>query len=108
MQAAVASILELPLDEVPHFAEVPGDSFETMVLWASTEGYSLTRNRNKRGLTMMVGLSPRGDWNHAVVARNGLLVHDPYPGGEGLLPSLVSGGVIYPGYADYFHFKKLS
>lgn len=34
---------------------------------------------------VVVGPSPRGAYNHAVVGLNGKIVHDPHPDGGGLL-----------------------
>lgn len=108
MQAAVASLLELPLGSVPHFAEAEEEWWIAMLDWADTLGYSVSRNRNKKGWTMMTGASPRGEFNHAVVAHNGELVWDPHPSGEGLLDALYAAGELYQGYADYYHFRKNS
>lgn len=36
-------------------------------------------------LTHVTGKSPRGDFNHGVVYKNGKLFHDPHPSGDGVL-----------------------
>ena len=97
-RACVASIFELPIEEVPNFVDVPTDSkhgwwpaviqffvergyyplpFEigdfTSGGWALPEGYQI-----------ISGESPRGNWDHAVVAKDGKIVHDPHPEGTGL------------------------
>lgn len=107
LQACLASLLELPLDDVPNFcspdlgpvekwslrmqswlAEVhglgwipvlPSDQGEATYPEGTVIGYP-------RGLSIKTGKSPRGDFQHSCVARDGEIVHDPYPGGGGVLP----------------------
>lgn len=99
-QACVASMLELPLDEVPHFAQDSGDDW-----------YDDTRNfvREHSGMdfgcfvpgfphhtqpdqyVIGSGPSPRGDFLHAVILDGitGGLVHDPHFSRDGLAGPVV-------------------
>jgi len=101
MRACVASLFELPPEDVPHFCSK--DYVNTWVQcvneWASKRGYfftqietiplwSLTRNLGDIYL-MAGGKSPRGDWGHWVInklSRDGShLFHDPHPSRAGLV-----------------------
>lgn len=91
--ACIASILEMPLEEVPHFCNhadwrgaanawlkrfdlfyvdflLPGDMRDELV---SDWGYHV-----------ISGMGPRGI-RHSVVGLAGKMVYDPYPGGGGLV-----------------------
>ncbi len=101
MQAAVASIFELPLDQVPNFVEDGNEWVDTLAKWCAQRGVRplfLTLNNRPPGTTIgmnggwwsvVTGKSPRGDYFHAVVAYDGEIVHDPYPDGGGKLESLL-------------------
>jgi hypothetical protein len=101
MQACMASVLDLPLDLVPHFA-LFGDKWgEAIVLWVQSRGKSLRVyndwNEHKewwaaRGVECEVlGLAPHeqpmlaagqshsGPWSHMVVWQHGRIAHDPNP-----------------------------
>jgi hypothetical protein len=94
MRACLASLLDLPLQSVPHFAQLAADgqgdfwtmvaefcrshgfSFVTMAgsfVWAEDEIYHI-----------IGGPSPRGNGHHAVVGRNGNIHFDPHPSRAGL------------------------
>lgn len=90
LQAALATVFDLPLDEVPHFVAMPAD-----VWWSALERWLAERNIAVNWLPqppwyplgayyLMTGKSPRGDFKHVVVCRNGDLIHDPHPDGTGL------------------------
>lgn len=88
-QASVASILELPLEEVPDF---DGDDwYEKFTEWLKPRGfYPLTFKMGEwkpppDAYTIFGGKSPRGDWLHAVVGIGGEVAHDPHPDRTGLL-----------------------
>lgn len=135
-RACLASLLEVPHDDVPHFVHLydggvgaPGeegvewrDSTEpdgprwwresvawvqqqrpgwTLAAWDRPEpwtpfyGYEpgqtdlLRREIPEAPLrVILTAPSPRGAWNHSVLvdAQTGELEHDPFPGGEGVLP----------------------
>lgn len=109
--AAIASILEVPITEVPnfetwfHFKNLYNDLTE---VWLNSKGWTLdTDDRFKcfhyelcqnwppervvvyrellKDLYYLVsGKSPRGI-NHVTIWRNGIMVHDPHPSGDGIL-----------------------
>lgn len=122
-RACLASLLEVPLAEVPHFIHlhdggvgaegerVPDDPegprwWAESVAWVEQqrpgwtlaawgrEGFAhpfymdpeLTAGAPDR--LIVTGPSPRGQWNHSALywAHDGLLAHDPFPDGGGVLP----------------------
>lgn len=111
-QAALASVLELPLEQVPHFAQDMERWQETSSAWLSARGIirSFYVDENLAGLTyplyieagsdwwgtpasgailgvLGAGPSPRGPFRHVVVLspESGLMIHDPHPSGAGVL-----------------------
>ncbi len=89
LQAAVASLLELPLETVPHFAAIPGDDGEwwwALVEFARGHGFAIAQCDEPIGgvLGIMTGKSPRGDFQHVVLARGAEIVHDPHPSRAGV------------------------
>lgn len=85
LQAAVASFLGLPLEEVPHFVLHPNWAHR-LRMFAESQGYQLdvvpVRERNLcRGIA--VGPTVRGT-HHAVVIEDGKQVWDPHPSRLGL------------------------
>lgn len=101
MQAAVASIFELPLEQVPNFVENGDEWVEALVSFCAKYNLRpvfLSLEKREPGTnigfsggwwSVVTGKSPRGDYYHAVVAYNGSIVHDPHPDGEGKLISLL-------------------
>lgn len=92
--ACVASLLELPIEDVPTFVTCePGDRliWRTHFLsWLKPRGYyALTFQYNEdihcmpEGFCILGGQSPRG--SHAVVADKLTIVHDPHPSRAGLI-----------------------
>ena len=92
-RASLASILELPAEEVPHFVAL-GDSWvDATHAWLAKRGlegafYDGGPPPEYTGYAVATGKSPRGDWNHAVVAyvretgpsvAEVSLEHDPFP-----------------------------
>ncbi len=86
MSAAVASVLERPIETVPHFGDVgwqqhlgdwlaPGG-----IIPVVSEGWPDDYN----GYGVGLGMGPRG-LQHAVVVENGQLVHDPHYSRAGLV-----------------------
>ncbi|HMY20843.1 MAG TPA: hypothetical protein PKA58_31180 [Polyangium sp.] len=89
MSACIASILELPLEEVPHFAKYD-DWRERLDAWLRDRGmYSIEGIFNgdwrPDGLYLLGGKSPRHDGSHCVVARGHEVLHDPHPSRLGVL-----------------------
>lgn len=94
LQAALASILELPLKEVPNFVTIPGPSWwDELQAWLGRRGLTLVcvpPDADWRGWLVQYGgyhliggKSPRG-LLHSVVGYKGAMVHDPPPDGTGL------------------------
>jgi hypothetical protein len=87
-QASLASILELPLDAVPHFALEPDATW-----WQSLNTWMQARHglavicvvdgwEAPKVYHLITGLSPSGV-EHATVGCGGIIVHDPHPRAEG-------------------------
>lgn len=112
IQAAVASLLDLELDQVPHFA-VYVDWFAAMRRWARDRGGDFTYfpmpvpeqycaawesvaswGREHQAFVILSGPSPRGPFWHVVVGNVDLeVVHDPHPSRAGL--SEVGDAIVY-------------
>ncbi len=105
-QAAFASILELPLNEVPHFADGLSDSLEDGSIfderirdWLRPKklglvGLSVGPDNLEGWLEylsksdthhLIAGKTVRG-FQHITVGFGGKIVHDPHPSDTGLLP----------------------
>lgn len=86
LSACLASILEVPIDDVPLFLGAYWDDFLPWLkdrgLWVSLykaedyvpPGYSIAAGPSKRFAGKL----------HACVAFNGMIVHDPHPSRDGL------------------------
>ncbi len=86
MQAATASMLDLPLDAVPNFIE-HDDPNRDMDAFFESRGYRIVerpKNTALRGYYFVTGTSTQGH-PHIVIYRNGRLAHDPNPHGNGLV-----------------------
>ena len=88
LQACIASILNLPLSEVPNFMERPGDEWlQAMDEFLYKCGLQAVRivphdHFEAHGFHLISGPSPRGDYWHSIVGFDGSPVHDPYPDGK--------------------------
>lgn len=89
LRASVASIWDLPLEAVPHFA-LFDDWFDALRAWLKPRRAIVRVVQNDRGYSgprwpgqplLAFGRSPRGV-NHAVVWLDGVL-HDPHPSRSG-------------------------
>jgi len=100
LQAVMASVLELPLDDVPHFVQDDvdhdGDAnpewnwWVRLVAWLGEHGWSVHAAlpiSDYPGQSVLVtGPSPRGNGiHHIVIYRDGEMVHDPHPDRTGLV-----------------------
>lgn len=89
LQAAVASIYELPLAAVPHFIQFEKWG-EALALYVEGRGNILRLIKppafapRPARVVMAFGKSPRGNFDHAVVWQDGVIVHDPHPSRDGL------------------------
>lgn len=98
-KTCIASLLDVPLDEVPHFLELEGEDgwwVGTQMFikkhlgqdtelrwWLSLE--EVPKDIKVPGYLIAAGDSPRGDFQHAVIASvAGDTVHDPHPSRAGL------------------------
>lgn len=84
LQAAVASIYELPLDAVPHFILFGDFWFAAMAKYVESRGLSIEKVTESSDYVLAFGPSPRGV-RHAVVWKDGKLAHDPHPSRDGLV-----------------------
>lgn len=95
LQAVVASLLDLPLDEVPHFVQDDVNSggkvhwWHSMVEFVRTHGWGLHSamlDTHPGEHLMVAGPSPRGKGiHHVVIYKDGEMVHDPHPDRTGLV-----------------------
>lgn len=94
-RACVASLLCLPIEDVPHFCNGPasanGEWFRHLTRWANTRGLFVVYYEGlpdgwaeANGYGIVGGKSPRGDWQHAVIFRGSVLAHDPHPSRDGI------------------------
>ena len=87
MQACVASILELPLNQVPHFASLNDDvmALKWYIRFMASKGWyiytspgehpKLELGDNPYYITVVQGPTSHAD--HATVSHKGRMVHDP-------------------------------
>jgi hypothetical protein len=97
-QAAVASILGLPLDQVPNFNDQPEGFWPSYYRFLRKLGLvdvQLPANYAPPCFYLAYGPSPRGV-SHAVVYREGYLAHDPHPSRAGIL-EVKEAHLIVPG-----------
>jgi len=94
LQAAVASALELDLDQVPHFVQDHHDHgrhwWSAVLDFLDRHGMRLAdadpEHPPAGELCLAVGTSPRGpEIRHAVLLRDGALAWDPHPSRDGLV-----------------------
>lgn len=91
-QAAVASLFDLPLDDVPDFMERRSLWWDRFCEWSRVhydlEPLCIEIRKDywftPAGLYLLSGKSPRGNYQHQCIALNGEIVHDPHPSGDGL------------------------
>lgn len=100
LEAVYASLLECSIDDIPIYHQ--SDYFEkyqrfffekkNWLLVDVSVRLGLVPNKSA-GYHEMYGKSPRGDCYHAVVAFEGIMVHDPHPDKTGL--KTVEGYIIF-------------
>lgn len=98
-RAVIASLLDLPISEVPHFLqEAQGDPniyWEKLQTFVRSHGFAYLTVHAQSGISFfgddgdvyheISGPSPRGNGvSHAVVGRNGEVAFDPHPSRAGL------------------------
>lgn len=91
-QAVIATILGLPLEEVPDFNNIHHTKPHSGWFWNHLRTFCLSKGyhfqhmsgeRSYPGLYLAAGPSLRGV-NHLVVMQNGTLFHDPHPSRAGI------------------------
>jgi hypothetical protein len=104
LAAALASLLELRLKQVPNFSAIEGEElddqgrrpwFAAVEDWLAELGYGLVIGypsanapwySTQRAHLLISGKSPRGDFSHTVIGRvegdKVVFVHDPHPSGD--------------------------
>jgi hypothetical protein len=106
LRVAVANLLRLPYDDVPHFAQHVS-WWDTLRRWARNRGGDFSGVTPENGsvrhcfatppenlLLLGCGPSPRGPFWHTVLVDLDLrLIHDPHPSGAGLLE--VAEGIVH-------------
>ena len=85
MRTAVAALLDLPTEAVPHFAlfSEPGAWFDAFTLWLKGRGLGISPRATPDVECLALGMSPRGVEHIVVMGPNGL-VHDPHPSRDGI------------------------
>ncbi len=110
MAAVLASILET---DIPEFGmNVSDEEYDNnMRRWLENKGYSYSETSSAgkppRDYHIIIGTSPRGGL-HAVVGKNGKIVHDPHPQdgtGRGLA-SVDTFGILKPTGGDYMQYQE--
>ena len=95
LQACIASLFEMALEDVPHFvlkdnwvkaldnwlAQFDLQSVEIDLRYMRQQGGDMWK---PYGYHLINGNSPRADCKHAVVGYGGEMVHDPHWDGDGL------------------------
>lgn len=113
LAASIASILELPLSEVPNFQDFNfnpdgtenGNWYREIWKFLLPRGYNLWYRYGTAGelpammegalpYHIIAGLGPRG-YMHATVGLNGVIVHDPHPSRAGLV-TITDFGFLVP------------
>lgn len=91
--ACLASVLEMPLEAIPDGLGTTGDWQAPVRDFLRPLGLtivSFAMDVDANWLCgdvwhLIAGRSPRGDFDHCCVGQGGRIVHDPYPGGNGVL-----------------------
>jgi hypothetical protein len=81
-----ASLLDLPISEVPHFREDPNGWFVRWTLWLQGRGLCVVPLCGRLDIAafhVAIGLSYGNP--HVVIMRNGQVVHDPDPTRDALV-----------------------
>lgn len=90
-QTAIASVLDLQVEEVPHFVQIEAEGGENWAthtaqwLWDRGFGWQTLKKHLMTGEFYLVsGPTVRGT-QHVTIWQDGRMVHDPHPSGVGLL-----------------------
>ena len=106
MNAAFASLLEIDIETIPHFEDMPNAGegtkekpswWKAMNDWLAELGFYIVaqyQNIYFEGYYIANGPSPRGV-EHSVVYKGSVMVHDPHPSGAGI-EKITSAWVLVP------------
>lgn len=94
LAAALASILELPIEAIPEFEDMKkSEWWDELKSWLKIRGMYII-NFDGENIQFLLdnfdmyfivsGTSPRGDCNHSVIYKGNKMVHDPHPSGNGV------------------------
>lgn len=106
LAACIATIMGLPdaedVFQAQEWYHSPNDVWSQMLLiWLSAHGWiwrQTDKHLNGRRANepyLVIGKSPRGDWNHCVLYKNGKLFHDPHWNGTGVDGIIVMATLIF-------------
>jgi hypothetical protein len=92
LAACVASIFGCDIDDVMALEDLPpGEWITALERWLALRGHGWDVSTADPAPELpesfdylAIGPSPRGDYRHCVVYRNGHMIHDPHPSGDGL------------------------
>lgn len=96
--AALASILEISIDNIPEFG-IKNDWYEKFSQYMivhyvlqpiDINAQTIPNWMIPRGYYLINGKSPRGDFHHTLVGLNGKPIHDPLPEGNCELQEVTS------------------
>lgn len=87
MRTAVAALLELPTEAVPHFALYDREWYTAFTMWLGVIGFTMRplAASNVDRECIALGMSPRGVEHVVVWGPEGML-HDPHPSRAGIEP----------------------
>ena len=100
MAACLASILEIPLESIPN--DHSPQWYVHLEEFVNGYGYSIDRfpagcdPEFIRGYQIAVINSPRGDWLHALVALDGVIVWDPFDGSTSSDSEIIGWDILVP------------
>lgn len=83
LRACLATLLQLPFYQVPHFAEKPWDGwYERFEDWVQQQGYQMQYVKPEElasvpGFVLVFGRAGKGG-QHACIYSSGRLFHDPH------------------------------
>ena len=87
MAAAIASILEMDLKDIPEFENMGKNKWwPALRRWVKKQGYHLLSWEGEfylPGYFIASGMSPRG-FMHCVIYKGTKMVHDPHPSRDGI------------------------
>lgn len=105
-QAATASLLGLPLEDVPDFfADGEAQFWPSFWKYIASRGMAIVEMSGERHYDcyhLAYGPAPRG-CDHAVVYRSGKLAHDPHPSRAGLISVSTSVLIVPQDWGDWRH-----